>query len=46
MKSEYYRNPSETLEKYEIPEADAGYAMDSLQGMEELVYSYVFFLIS
>lgn len=46
MKSEYYRSPADTLEKYEIPEVAAEYAMDSLQGMEELVYSYVFFLIS
>ncbi|NLN98470.1 MAG: hypothetical protein GX127_08855 [Eubacteriaceae bacterium] len=46
MKSEYYLNSEKNLRKYEIPEIPQDYEWASLQEMEELVFSYVFFLIS
>lgn len=43
MKSEYYRNPADTLEKYEIPEVAAEYAMIVCREWKSLFTAMYFF---
>ncbi|MEG0376948.1 MAG: hypothetical protein RR614_00565 [Eubacterium sp.] len=46
MHSEYYHGDEETITHYEIPDVSREYALPSFQEMEDMLFSYVFFLIS
>lgn len=46
LKSEYYSDFSETMEKYEIHEEAIPYAAEYLQGLEEMFVGFTMFLIS
>ncbi|WP_303871396.1 hypothetical protein [Acetobacterium wieringae] len=45
LKSEYYRDLPETLEKYEVFEEAIPYAAESLQGLEEMFIGFTMYLI-
>ena len=46
VKSEYYNDLEETMEKYDIPESAVPFAAETLQSVEELFYGFTIFLIS
>ncbi|MFZ7119465.1 MAG: hypothetical protein ACOWWH_00755 [Eubacteriaceae bacterium] len=46
IKSEYYLDFSETMEKYEIPEETIPFAGESFQSLEEMLFKFAIFLIT
>ena len=46
VKSEYYTDFEETMNKYDIPEEAAPFAAESLQSVEELLCGFMIYLIS
>ncbi|WP_169727692.1 hypothetical protein [Acetobacterium malicum] len=46
VKSEYYTNLVNTLEKYDIPEEAVLFAGESLQTLEEMLFGFTIYLIS
>lgn len=46
LKSDYYSDFSESMEKYEVIEDAIPYAAEYLQGLEEMFVGFTMFLIS
>lgn len=46
VKSEYYTDFEETMNKYDIPEEAAPFVAESLQSVEELLFGFMIYLIS
>lgn len=46
LKSEYYSDFPQSMEKYEVSEEAVPYAAEYLQGLEEMFVGFTMFLIS
>ena len=45
INSEYYNDYEANIEKYEIPKEAIPYAIEAFQGNEEMIFSFVMFLL-
>ncbi len=46
LKSEYYSDFDETMEKYDIPEEAYPFAAEGFQSVEDLFFGFTIFLIT